>query len=296
MKREDCQSVDSHLVDSHSVDSELQSQSLSADIIPLLNIMAKLRDPEIGCPWDRAQDFNSIVPFTLEEAYEVAETIETQDWQELPDELGDLLFQVVFYCQLGKEQGMFDFQTVIERICNKLTSRHPHVFELDGAATSPEQVKQTWEAIKASEREQKSQLTQGQTASVLDNVPLALPSLSRAVKIQKRVARVGFDWDELEPVVAKIHEEIDEVLAEVTQGEIAQDKVQDELGDLLFAVANFARHIGVEPEQALRQANAKFERRFRGVEQLANNSDKTIEQHSLEELDKYWEQVKQAEK
>lgn len=266
----------------------------SADITPLLNIMCKLRDPDTGCPWDKAQDFASIVPFTLEEAYEVAETIETMAWDELPDELGDLLFQVVFYCQLGSEQGMFDFQTVVERICNKLTDRHPHVFA-DAELASSEQVKQTWEAIKAKERQDKS-LEQENVASVLDNVPLALPSLSRAVKIQKRVARVGFDWDELEPVVAKIHEEIDEVLTEVTQGEVEQDKVQDELGDLLFAVANFARHIGVEPEQALRQANKKFERRFRGVEALASNSGKTIEQHSLEELDKYWDQVKQAEK
>lgn len=265
-----------------------------ADITPLLNIMSKLRDPETGCPWDKAQDFASIVPFTLEEAYEVAETIETMAWDELPDELGDLLFQVVFYCQLGSEQGMFDFQTVVERICNKLTSRHPHVFA-DVELTSPEQVKQTWEEIKAKERQDKS-LEQEKTASVLDNVPLALPALSRAVKIQKRVARVGFDWNELEPVVAKIHEEIDEVLDEVTQGKVEQDKVQDELGDLLFAVANFARHIGVEPEQALRQANKKFERRFRGVEALANNSDKTIDQHSLEELDQYWDQVKLAEK
>lgn len=259
------------------------------DIQPLLDVMAKLRDPESGCPWDLAQSFSTIVPFTLEEAYEVADTIERMALDELPDELGDLLFQVVFYCQLGSEQGLFDFGDVVEKICNKLTSRHPHVFGSLKSATA-EQVKDNWEKIKATERHQKSQY------SVLDNIPLNLPALSRSVKIQKRVARVGFDWAELEPVVGKIHEEIDEVLYEVKQAQPDSERVMDEMGDLLFAVTNLARHLGIEPEQALRQANAKFERRFRGVELLASESDKSMEAHTLTELDAYWDQVKSHER
>ncbi|MDR8524636.1 MULTISPECIES: nucleoside triphosphate pyrophosphohydrolase [Shewanella] len=259
-----------------------------ADLTPLLNIMEKLRDPDNGCPWDKAQDFKSIVPFTIEEAYEVADTIERMALDELPDELGDLLFQVVFYCQLGKEQGLFDFEVVISRICDKLTRRHPHVF--DGlAATTTSEIKQNWEALKAEERSKR------QLNSVLDDIPLSLPALSRSIKIQKRVARVGFDWAELEPVVAKIHEEIDEVLYEVQQETIEPKKVQDEMGDLLFAVVNLARHLGVEPEQALRQANQKFERRFRGVEAYAQADGRAMTEHSLAELDGYWDKVKQDE-
>lgn len=260
----------------------------NSEIQPLLDVMARLRDPQSGCPWDLAQSFSTIVPFTLEEAYEVADTIERMALDELPDELGDLLFQVVFYCQLGKEQGLFDFGDVVEKICNKLTSRHPHVFGSLKEA-SAEQVKQNWESIKAKERRDKS------LHSVLDNIPLALPALTRSVKIQQRVARVGFDWDDLGPVVDKIHEEIDEVLHEVRLDKPIQDKIQDEMGDLLFAVTNLARHLGIEPEQALRQANAKFERRFRGVETLASKSGKSMAAHSLSELDGYWDRVKRNE-
>ncbi|PKG55549.1 nucleoside triphosphate pyrophosphohydrolase [Shewanella sp. Choline-02u-19] len=255
---------------------------------PLLTIMQKLRDPQSGCAWDKAQTFQSIVPFTLEEAYEVADTIERIALDELPDELGDLLFQVVFYCQLGKEQGMFDFDTVINRICDKLTRRHPHVFT-DLKSSSTDQIKQNWEKIKASERAEREQ------HSVLDDIPLNLPALSRSMKIQKRVSRVGFDWPELPPVVAKIHEEIDEVLHEVNQDDIDPARVKDEMGDLLFAVVNLARHLGVEPEAALRQANQKFERRFRGVETSAEANGKPMSEHTLAELDSYWDQVKRAE-
>ncbi|GIU09354.1 MULTISPECIES: nucleoside triphosphate pyrophosphohydrolase [unclassified Shewanella] len=261
---------------------------LVGDTRPLLNIMQKLRDPETGCAWDRAQNFQTIVPFTIEEAYEVADTIERMALDELPDELGDLLFQVVFYCQLGKEQGLFDFDTVVERICDKLTRRHPHVFE-GLAATSTAEIKQNWEQLKADERSQRA------LDSVLDDIPLSLPALSRSIKIQKRVARVGFDWAELEPVVAKIHEEIDEVLYEVKQDTVDAGKVKDEMGDLLFAVVNLARHLGVEPEQALRQANHKFERRFRGVEAYAQADGRLMTEHTLTELDGYWDQVKQDE-
>ncbi|MCL1120249.1 nucleoside triphosphate pyrophosphohydrolase [Shewanella seohaensis] len=281
--------------------NELSAAALSAtDVAPLLKIMEKLRDPQTGCPWDKAQTFQTIVPFTLEEAYEVADTIERLALDELPDELGDLLFQVVFYCQLGKEQGRFDFSTVVNKITDKLTRRHPHVF---GEATfeadaSSQQMKANWEAIKASEREQKA-LAAGVTSpsevSVLDDIPRAQPALSRSIKIQQRVARVGFDWPELEPVVAKIHEEIDEVLAEVNQPALDQAKVQAEMGDLLFAVVNLARHLKVDPEQALRQANVKFERRFKGVEAFARQNNKALEEHSLEELDAYWDKVKQGE-
>jgi ATP diphosphatase len=300
-----------------------QQRHPSGDITTLLAIMEKLRDPVSGCPWDLAQDFQSIVPFTIEEAFEVADAIEGKDLDSLPDELGDLLFQVVFYCQLGKEQGLFDFSTVIERISAKLTRRHPHVFNVDmnvlgnnelsnndlgnsvlsdndlgnnvnnqahGQSLSTQALKQAWEAAKAQERADK------QLYSVLDDIPKGLPALSRALKIQTRVAKVGFDWAELEPVVAKIHEEIDEVLVEarLLDSDPAQyfPKVQDEMGDLLFAVVNLARHLGVDAEQALRQGNNKFEQRFRGVEALAKDSGKTMEEHSLAELDGYWDQVK----
>lgn len=268
-----------------------------ANIQSLLDIMKQLRDPQTGCPWDRAQNFATIVPFTLEEAYEVVDTIERKAWQELPDELGDLLFQVVFYCQLGQEQGLFDFATVVERISDKLTRRHPHVFvqgESQTAISNTQELSQAWDKLKANERQQK------QLHSALDDIPAALPALSRARKIQHRVAKVGFDWAELDPVVAKIHEEIDEVLVEVNKqpndADYSKDKVQDEMGDLLFAVVNLARHLKVDPEQALRQANTKFERRFRGVEQYVADSGKTIEQHTLTELDGYWDQVKLQEK
>ncbi|MCL1067647.1 nucleoside triphosphate pyrophosphohydrolase [Shewanella olleyana] len=266
-------------------------------IQPLLTIMEKLRDPETGCPWDKQQTFATIVPFTLEEAYEVVDAIEQADFESLPDELGDLLFQVVFYCQLASEQGMFDFAVVVERICNKLTRRHPHVFpthDAESPLADAQKVKQSWDAIKQTEREQKQQF------SLLDDIPVALPALNRAIKIQKRVAKVGFDWPDLAPVVAKVHEEIDEVMEEAqhltAQPEIYHERVVDEMGDLLFAVANMARHLGVEPEQALRQANQKFERRFRGVESFADKSGKPMNEHSLEELDTYWDQVKQQEK
>ncbi|MGZ9899060.1 nucleoside triphosphate pyrophosphohydrolase [Shewanella gaetbuli] len=278
-----------------------------SNIQSLLDIMQKLRDPVDGCPWDKQQTFQSIVPFTLEEAYEVADTIERHAWHELPDELGDLLFQVVFYSQIASEQGMFDFSTVVERICAKLTRRHPHIFDTQSLLNSNDtsvgvqqalqtatEVKQNWDDIKAQERAQKQQL------SHLDDIPQALPALKRAAKIQKRVAKVGFDWPELEPVVGKVHEEIDEVLAEAkclaSDPETYQPKVVDEIGDLLFAVVNLARHLNVDPETALRQANNKFEQRFRGVEACVSESGKSFEQHSLEELDSYWDQVKLQQK
>jgi len=255
------------------------------NIEPLLAIMQKLRDPDTGCAWDKAQTFQTIVPFTLEEAYEVADTIERLALDELPDELGDLLFQVVFYCQLGKEQGMFDFDTVVKRICDKLTRRHPHVFATL-AHTSSAQIKQNWEEIKGAERAAR------ELHSALDDIPLNLPSLSRAMKVQKRVARVGFDWPDLPPVFDKVYEEIEEVRVEVNQEQVDQRKVNEEVGDLLFAVVNLARHLGVEPETALRQANQKFEKRFRGVEACVQQDGRSFDKHTLEELDAYWDKVK----
>lgn len=265
------------------------STDANDNLTHLLSIMEKLRDPKTGCPWDIKQNFESIVPFTLEEAYEVADTIERMALNELPDELGDLLFQVVFYCQLGKEQGLFDFDEVVRRIANKLVHRHPHVFG-DNKDLSLEQISTNWEKFKKQERAQKDQL------SVLDNIPLSLPSLTRAVKIQKRVAQVGFDWTDIKDVTAKIEEELQEVMVEVNDtnaiAETRQARIKDEVGDLLFAVVNLARHLKVDPEQALRHGNKKFEARFRNLEMLADKSGKDISAHSLDELESYWIQVK----
>ncbi|BDY03918.1 nucleoside triphosphate pyrophosphohydrolase [Ferrimonas sp. YFM] len=253
----------------------------------LLAIMAKLRDPDGGCPWDLKQDFASIVPHTLEEAYEVADAIERGDWEGLPGELGDLLFQVVFYAQLGKEKHWFDFEEVARRISDKLERRHPHVFT---DAQIPEtELKANWEATKSAERADKGE------HSLLDDIPRGMPALTRSVKIQKRVATVGFDWDSLGPVVDKVHEEVDEVLEEAHQVVVDQEKLTEEVGDLLFAVTNLARHLKVNPEQALRRANDKFERRFRGVEALAGESGRELDAHTLEQLEAYWQQVKGRE-
>ncbi|MEI6858553.1 MAG: nucleoside triphosphate pyrophosphohydrolase [Shewanella sp.] len=259
-----------------------------SEIQSLLDVMVKLRGPKLGCPWDIVQSYSSIVIFTLEEAYEVADTIEHMTLDELSNEQSNLLFEAVFYCKLGKDRGLLGFGDVVDKICNKLTSEHFHVFGfLKEASTA--QVKLNWESMKAKERKDKS------LDSVLDNIPLALSTLTRSVNIQQCVARVGFDWDDLGPVVAKIKEEIDEVLYEVRQELPLKNRIQDEMGDLLFAVTNLARHLDIEPEQALCQANAKFERRFRGVEILANSSGKSLEEHSLIELDAYWDQVKRNE-
>ncbi|AEY00690.1 MazG family protein [Oceanimonas sp. GK1] len=256
----------------------------------LLAIMAALRDPENGCPWDLQQDFASIVPHTLEEAYEVADTIARQAWDELPGELGDLLFQVVFYARLGEEQSRFTFGDVVQAISAKLVSRHPHVFgnaRFDDEAA----IKANWEATKAAERKARNE----SATSALDDIPLALPALTRAHKIQKRCAAVGFDWRELPPVVDKIREELDEVMAELNQPERDEDRIADELGDLLFASVNLVRHLKQEPEAVLRRANDKFERRFRAVERLLAADGKDSRACSLEELDGYWNRVKGGE-
>lgn len=265
----------------------------------LLHLMARLRDPQHGCPWDLQQDFVSIVPHTLEEAYEVADAIEQGDFAHLPGELGDLLFQVVYYSQLGREQALFDFAQVVHGITAKLVRRHPHVFpdgDLYGSPDVPRlgeaAIKQRWEQIKAEERAERA--AEPQQLSLLDDVPQALPALNRAGKLQKRAAQVGFDWPDALPVVDKVREELDEVLEAMASGDAAAQG--EELGDLLFAVCNLARHLKVDPEQALRAANHKFERRFRHIEQALRDAQQDFAACSLEQLDALWGEAKQREK
>lgn len=254
-------------------------------------LMQRLRDPEHGCPWDLQQTFASIVPHTLEEAYEVADAIEQQDWPHLQGELGDLLFQVIFYTQLGEEHGHFNLDSVIDQLVEKLIRRHPHVFPQGdlyqpvATALDTAQVSQQWEAIKQHERQ--AVRKQG----MLADVPRALPALSRAEKLQKRAARVGFDWPQPLEVLAKIEEEINE-LREAIEGGRAEE-IKDELGDLLFAQVNLARHLEVGPEAALRGSCGKFERRFAYIEQQVTRSGRPWQAHSLAQLDQWWDEAKQ---
>ena len=263
----------------------------------LLYLMARLRDPEGGCPWDLQQDFASIVPHTLEEAYEVADAIEREDFAHLPSELGDLLFQVVYYSQLGQELQMFDFSTVVHSITEKLVRRHPHVFA-DGqlyattqtSAVNSEQVKQRWEEIKQQERAEQAEPEQA--VSVLADIPLNMPALSRALKIQKRASSVGFDWSSLPPVLAKVDEELQEVREALASGD--QAAISEELGDLLFATVNIARHLKVNPETALRAANIKFSERLQAVEQQARQQGVALSDCTEAQLDVMWNLAKQA--
>ncbi|PSL15543.1 ATP diphosphatase [Marinobacterium halophilum] len=256
----------------------------------LIRLMDALRDPETGCPWDLQQTFASIVPHTLEEAYEVADCIEREDWEHLRDELGDLLFQVVFYARLADEQKGFDLHVIIDQLVAKLIRRHPHVFPegtLDrcgGDAVAVAQVNSNWEAIKQQERDAKAR------GGILDDVPLNLPGLSRAAKLQRRAARVGFDWPDVGGVLDKIEEEIGELRQALAQGD--DDNAREEIGDLLFAQVNLARHLDIDPEQALRNTNAKFERRFGHVEAQVRANEQDWEQLSLEQLDIWWDEAK----
>jgi len=250
--------------------------------------MRQLRDPERGCPWDLEQTFATIAPYTIEEAYEVADAIERGDWAALPRELGDLLLQVVYYTQMGAEEGRFDFDTVAHGIADKMVERHPHVFGAEGATDSVA-LKTIWEDRKAAER-----TAQGEDQSVLADVPVGFPALTRAFKLQKRAARVGFDWGAAEPILAKIEEEIAELRAAVAEGAPLAER-ELELGDLLFTIVNLARHLAIDPETALRATNAKFERRFRSMEDRAQDG-RPLAERPLDELEAMWEDAKVAER
>jgi ATP diphosphatase len=260
-------------------------------IAKLRAVMARLRDPQGGCPWDLEQSYATIAPYTIEEAYEVADAIERGDLEDLKDELGDLLLQVVFHAQMADEAGAFDFDAVAETISRKMIRRHPHVFGTV-EANAPETVTANWEAIKAAERAAKAGDAPN---SALDGVARGLPALLRAVKLQKRAARVGFDWGELPPVVAKIEEELDELKQEIAAPAPDVLRMQDELGDLLFAVVNLARHMKIDPEAALRHTNAKFERRFRALEAELTASGADLAEAGLAAMEAAWQRAKAAE-
>ena len=259
-----------------------------AGIERLLEIMRRLRDPETGCPWDIEQDFDSIAPYTIEEAYEVADAIERRDWDDLEGELGDLLLQTVYHTAMGEEAGHFSFQSVVRAIADKMVARHPHVFGDESRDKSAEQQTRDWEAIKAAERADKEQ--QG----TLDGVAVGLPALLRALKLQKRAARVGFDWPSTDEVLDKITEEAAE-LAEA-RDTLSQDEIEEEFGDLLFVMVNLGRHLGLDPESALRAANAKFTRRFEAIEDRLAGIGKSPRDSDLQEMDALWNAVKSDEK
>lgn len=262
---------------------------MSRNIDRLIDIMAALRDPETGCPWDVKQDFSTIAPYTIEEAYEVADAIERCDMADLKDELGDLLLQVVFHARMAEEAGDFAFDDVAGTIADKMIRRHPHVFG-DASAETPEDVKLSWEDTKARERTEK-----GQDESALDGVATALPALIRAEKLSKRAARVGFEWPTVDMVFRDIEEEIEEIQHEIRIGG-GPERLEDEVGDLLFCVANLARFVGVDPEKALRGTNDKFNRRFRAVEASFKAEGRALTDCSLDEMDARWDAVKREEK
>ncbi|EBA16223.1 mazG family protein [Roseobacter sp. SK209-2-6] len=259
-----------------------------AGIERLLAIMSRLRDPQNGCPWDIEQDFSTIAPYTIEEAYEVADAIEREAWQELKGELGDLLFQSVFHAQMAAEAGHFTFQDVVQTMSDKMVSRHPHVFGDESRDKSAEQQTRDWEAIKAAERAGKAE------TGTLGGVAVGLPALLRAYKLQKRAARVGFDWPDASHVIDKIQEESAELVE--ARDHLTPDKIEEEFGDLMFVMANLGRHLGVEPEAALRRANAKFIRRFEGVEARLAALGKRPEDSDLAEMDALWDAVKETER
>ncbi len=274
---------------------------MSEKIARLIDIMAALRTPGTGCPWDLEQSFQSIAPYAIEEAYEVVDAIERSDFDELKDELGDLLLQVVFHARMAEEAQLFAFDDVVEAICDKLTRRHPHVFG-DPASLSSDAVTAQWSEIKAQEkalraaRRARAGLPEP-VPSLLDGAPLALPALARAVKLQEKAGKVGFDWADSRLVLEKIREETQEVEAELpAAGEPVPPEVAEEIGDLLFAVANLARHTGVDPEQALRGANAKFERRFRHIEARLGEQGKTPQDSTLAEMEALWQEAKALNK
>lgn len=257
------------------------------DIARLLEIMAQLRNPDGGCPWDLEQDFRTIAPYTVEEAYEVADAIERNDMISLKDELGDLLFQTVFHAQMAREEGLFSFADVVDAISDKMVRRHPHVFADADLRTAEEQT-DAWEQQKAAERKSKG------AESLLADVPLGLPALTRAVKLQKRAARVGFDWTEARDVFSKIAEETEELAIAIESGDA--DKIEDEYGDLLFVLANLSRHLKVDPEAALRRTNEKFRRRFTYIEKSMRDAGRDLGDATLDEMEALWNEAKERER
>jgi ATP diphosphatase len=264
----------------------------SRDIGRLLDIMAALRTPKTGCPWDLAQDFSTIAPYTLEEAYEVADAIARGELADLRDELGDLLLQVVFHARMAQEQGAFDFGDVVQSITEKLIRRHPHVFG-DERRHTPQAVEGLWERIKAQEKAARNGGNAGENA--LSGVPVALPALTRALKLQAKASKVGFDWNDPRAVLHKIREEADEIEAELDRDEFDAAASAAEVGDLLFAAVNLARHLRADPEAVLRQTNRKFERRFAAIERALAARGKTPAQSTLAEMDALWDEAKAAE-
>lgn len=260
----------------------------------LLEIMRALRNPASGCPWDLEQNFQSLIPYTLEEAYEVADAIERNNVDDIKSELGDLLFQIVFYSQLAEELHAFDFNDVVQAISEKLRRRHPHVFAAAKVSSAEEQTKE-WDKIKQQERAAKAEESSS-SLSHLDDVSRTLPSIMRAEKLQKRAAREGFDWPNIKGVMAKVAEELDEVQQELDAEVQQKDRLEDEIGDLFFSCVNLSHHAGVDAEQCLRKANLKFERRFRALENKANNKGGQINQMNTDELEKLWQEVKSLEK
>ena len=256
-----------------------------AGIQSLLDIMRRLRDPDSGCPWDLKQNFHTIVPFTIEETYELVDAIAAEDFAQIQDELGDVLFQVVFYAQIASEQALFTFEDVVDGIAAKLRRRHPHVFAATGArSVSVVEVKERWDEIKGEERRRKNQ------KGTLDDIPKALPALSRSQKLQKRAARVGFDWSELDAVRGKVDEELEELAEAISEGE--STAIESEVGDIFLAMVNLARHLGVDAESALRHANRRFEKRFRLMETAADRDGSQLSEESLERLEERWQAAK----
>jgi nucleoside triphosphate diphosphatase len=271
----------------------------SREIGGLIEIMAALRDPEHGCPWDIVQTFESIKPYTIEEAYEVSDAIERNDMDDLCDELGDLLLQVVFHARMAEEAGEFSFGDVVEAITRKMIRRHPHVFDVADAAT-PVAVKLQWDQIKSEEKRERAErrarrgIAEDFKSGFLGSVQRSFPALTEALKLQERAAKVGFDWSAPEPILDKIEEEIGELRAALKEGD--QGKVSDELGDLIFAIVNIGRHVKADPEQALRGTNTKFRRRFNHIEQTLYAEGETLEQATLERMEEIWQAAKAIER
>ena len=271
----------------------------SKDISRLIEIMAALRNPETGCPWDIEQNFETIKPYTIEEAYEVADAIERKDMDDLCDELGDLLLQVVFHARMAEEEGEFSFGDVVEAITRKMIRRHPHVFARSDADT-PDAVKKQWDNIKQAEKRERAErralrgITEDFKAGFLGSVQRSFPALTEALKLQERAAKVGFDWSAPEPILDKIEEEVGELRVALREGD--KSKVSDELGDLIFAVVNIGRHVKADPEQALRGTNTKFRRRFNHIEQVLDAEGETLEAASLERMEEIWQAAKAIER